>query len=243
MYHIDNELGTLWDAALPAIKRNKIKSILFYLFFVFYFSLPALQIPMLELKRSNVSSLMEQRALGNYLFFYPRQSWISIDDVNPNLLKGIIAMEDGSFFNHNGVDWKELKTSMRVNTRRKRTVRGGSTLTMQLSKNMYFTTNKSIIRKAKELLVTFRMEKEISKRAILEQYINVIEWGDGIFGVAKASDVYFGKEPSTLSTNECSRLAAVIPSPLKHVPNKNSNYVLRRSSVIRGRMGDVRLDI
>ena len=83
------------------------------------------------------------------------------------------------------------------------------------------------------------MEKEISKKAILQNYINAVEWGDGIFGIKKASEIYFHKEPSELNLNECTRLAAVIPSPLVHKPNANSNYVLRRSSIIRGRLGDI----
>jgi monofunctional glycosyltransferase len=238
-----NELGLYWDKFLPKFKKKKIRFVLSYLLFLLYFSLPGLQIPLLEFHSTRITSLMEQRAIENSLHFYPRQSFVNIEDVAPNLLKGIISMEDGNFFNHNGVDWKELKTSLKLNTRRKKSVRGGSTITMQLSKNLYFTTDKSVIRKAKELLVTFRMEKEISKRAILEQYVNIIEWGDGIFGIHSAADEYFQKDPSELNTNQSSRLAAVIPSPLKHAPNVNSNYVLRRSAIIRGRLNDVILDI
>jgi monofunctional biosynthetic peptidoglycan transglycosylase len=238
-----NELGFYWDKFLPIFKKKKFRFVLFYILLILYFSLPGLQIPLLEFQSTRFTSLMEQRAIEDYLLFYPRQSFVNINDINSNLLKGIISMEDGNFFNHNGVDWKELKTSLRLNTRRKRNVRGGSTITMQLSKNLYFTTDKSVIRKAKELLVTFRMEKEISKKAILEQYVNIIEWGDGIFGIHSAADEYFQKSPGELNTNQVSRLAAVIPSPLKHKPNVNSNYVLRRSSIIRGRLNDVILDI
>ena len=148
-------------------------------------------------------------------------------------------MEDGSFFTHKGIDWKELNTALKLNKRRGRAVRGGSTLTMQLAKNLYLTTEKSVFRKAKEFLISFRMEKEISKRAILQNYINAVEWGDGIFGIRKASEIYFNKEPSKLTTNECARLAAVIPSPLVHSPDKNTGYVLRRSSIILDRLNDV----
>ena len=182
---------------------------------------------------------MEQRALENYLFYYPKQSWVCIDDVNPNLLRAIISMEDGSFFSHKGVDWKEIKTSMRINKRRGRAIRGGSTLTMQVSKNLYFTTGKSMLRKAKEFIVAARLEKEVSKKAILEKYINAAEWGEGIFGVKEAAKIFFNKDPKDLNKNECCRLAAVLPSPIKHPPNKNSSYVLRRSSIIRGRISDI----
>jgi monofunctional biosynthetic peptidoglycan transglycosylase len=182
---------------------------------------------------------MEQRAIEKKLIFYPKQSWVEIDDVSPNLLKGIIAMEDGSFFIHKGVDWKELETSIRTNRRRGRSARGGSTITMQLAKNLFLTTEKSFLRKGKEFIISVRMEKELSKKAILENYINAVEWGEGIFGVKEASEEYFKKEPGKLTKGECSRLAAVIPSPLRHKPNTNSAYVLRRSSIIRGRMNDI----
>jgi monofunctional biosynthetic peptidoglycan transglycosylase len=110
---------------------------------------------------------------------------------------------------------------------------------MQLAKNLFYTTDKSIIRKGKELITTFRIEKEISKKAILENYVNIIEWGDGIFGIGKAADVYFNKKPSELNLNEASRLAAVIPSPLVHKPNENSRYVLRRAGIVRSRLNDI----
>ena len=234
-----NELGILFDKIIPFIKKRKFRSILIYFFFVIYFSLPSFQVPVLECSHFRITSLMEQRALENNLLYYPEQSWVNIDEVNPNLLRAIISMEDGSFFYHKGIDWKEIKTSIRTNKRRGRTVRGGSTITMQLAKNLYLNTGKNFIRKAKELLIAFRMEKEISKKAILQNYINAVEWGDGIFGIKKASEIYFHKEPSELNLNECTRLAAVIPSPLVHKPNANSNYVLRRSSIIRGRLGDI----
>ncbi|HPO56943.1 MAG TPA: biosynthetic peptidoglycan transglycosylase [Ignavibacteriaceae bacterium] len=185
---------------------------------------------------------MEQRAYENYLLFYPRQDWISLGDINPLLLKGIISMEDGNFFTHRGVDWKELNASIALNKRIKRSKRGGSTITMQLAKNLFLTSNKSVIRKAKEILLTFRIEKEVSKKAILENYVNIIEWGNGIFGVGKASDIFFNKEPGELSRNECTRLAAVIPAPLKYPPNLNSRYVGRRSSLINGRLNNISLD-
>jgi len=182
---------------------------------------------------------MEQRAIEHFMVFYPHQSWVSLGSINPNLFRAIVSMEDGNFFNHKGVDWEELEKSMKLNKRRRRAARGGSTITMQLAKNLYYTTNKSVFRKTKELLTTFRIEKEVSKKGILHQYVNIIEWGDGIFGIEEAADIYFGKAPDAISTNECAKLAAVIPSPLVHQPNVNSGYVQRRSSIIRARLGDI----
>lgn len=236
-----NELAEIFSKVLPILKKRKISFSLIYIVLIFYFSIPSFNIPFLQYNQTRISSLMEQRALENYLLYYPRQTWSDIDDVNPNLLKAIISMEDGKFFLHKGIDWKELKTSIRINKRRGRTIRGGSTITMQLAKNLYLSTNKSVIRKAKEFLITLRMEKELSKKSILENYINVVEWGNGIFGINKAANNYFNKEPQDLSAMECSRLAAVIPSPLRHDPLMNSSYLNRRSSIIRGRISDVQL--
>lgn len=234
-----NELGEFLAKYLPYIKRRKFRFLFGYILFIVYFSIPSLQIPILEYNTFRVTSLMEQRAIENKLLFYPRQSWCGINDVNPNLLKGIISMEDGKFFIHKGIDWEELNKSLAKNKRRGRAVRGGSTITMQLAKNLYLSTEKSVFRKAKEFWITLRMEKELSKKGILRNYINAVEWGDGLFGIKKASETYFGKEPNSLTTNECAKLAAVIPSPLVHEPNINSSYVSRRSAIILGRLNDV----
>ena len=235
----ENELGLILERTLPYLKKNKFRLTAFYILFLFYFSLPAFQIPYFEYYHFRITSLMEQRALENNLLYYPTQSWTSIDNVNPNLLKGIISMEDGSFFSHRGIDWKELNAALRQNKRRNRIYRGGSTLTMQLAKNLFFTTEKSVYRKAKELITTLRMEKELSKKTILQAYINGVEWGNGIFGVDAASEEYFNKKPDQLNINECARLASVLPSPLIHPPDRNSRYVLRRTSIIKSRLSDI----
>ena len=234
-----NELGLLLERILPSIKKRKFRSALCYILFLTYFSIPGLQIPILEYNTFRVTSLMDQRAIENKLMYYPRQSWCGINDVNPNLLKAIISMEDGKFFIHKGIDWEELNKSLAKNKRRGRAVRGGSTITMQLAKNLYLSTEKSVFRKAKEFWITLRMEKELSKKGIIRNYINAVEWGDGLFGIKEASETYFNKEPGSLSLNECAKLAAVIPSPLVHEPNINSSYVARRSAIILGRLNDV----
>ena len=234
-----NELGLLFEKLLPSVKKRKFRFILCYLLSLAYFSIPGLHVPILEYNSFRVTSLMEQRAIENRFLFFPRQSLCGINDVNPYLLKGIISMEDGKFFIHKGIDWEELNKSLAKNKRRGRAVRGGSTITMQLAKNLYLSTEKSIFRKAKEFWITLRMEKELSKKGILRNYINAVEWGDGLFGIKKASEIYFGKEPVSLNINECARLAAVIPSPLVHEPNINSAYVRRRSAIILGRLNDI----
>lgn len=233
------ELGELFEKVLNYSQQHKFKSGLFFLLLIFYSAIPVFQVPFLEYHTVRYSSLMDQRIQENLLLYYPRQSAVSLDEINPVLLKSVIAMEDGSFFFHKGVDWEQLELSMKSNTRRKKKLRGGSTISMQLTKNIYFTTRRSVIRKAKELLVTARMEKEVSKEAILKNYFNIVEWGEGLFGAQLAAQKYFNKDADKLTVTEASKLAAVIPAPLKYNPAKPSGYVNRRSAIIRSRYSDV----
>jgi len=235
----ENEVGVLFNKFVIKYKRKKLLFSILYLVIIFYFTMPSFLVPVLEYKGFRVTALMEQRAIESGLFYYPRQSWVNLKDVNPNLSRCIVGLEDGKFFKHKGIDWYELEKSLRVNKRRKRIARGGSTITMQVAKNLFLSTDKNIFRKAKEFLITCRLEKEISKQAILENYLNAIEWGDGIFGAVKAAEVYFKKEPDELNINECSRMAAVIPSPLRHKPSDNSGYVSRRASRSRSLYNDI----
>ncbi len=235
----ESELGELFEKFLIRFKRKKFAYSLFIIFAIVYFSIPSFNIPVLEYQEFRFTSLMEQRAIEKKLNFLPKQKWVDIDEINPNLLKAIISMEDGNFFHHKGIDWKELRQSLNLNKRKKKIARGGSTITMQLSKNLYLSTDRNFFRKAKEFVIAMRMEKEISKKTILENYVNAIEWGNGIFGINKASEIYFEKEPENLTINESSKLAAVIPSPLKNSPTDNSRYVKRRSAIIRSRLNDV----
>jgi monofunctional biosynthetic peptidoglycan transglycosylase len=235
----ENELGWLWGKILPLIKKRKYQSLILYILAAIYLSIPSFEIPLIEYSHPRITSVMEERAIQHKLIFYPRQSWVNIADINPNLLKAIISLEDDAFFIHKGIDWNQLDMSLMENKRKKRIIRGGSTITMQLAKNLFLTTERNILCKAKEMLITFRLEKEVSKKSIMENYVNVIEWGNGIFGIKKASEIYFNKEPLKLSVNECARLAAVIPSPLEHMPNINSRYVLHRAGIALTRLNNV----
>jgi monofunctional biosynthetic peptidoglycan transglycosylase len=235
----ENELAWLLGKIIPSIKKRKYESLFLYILTLIYFSIPSFEIPILEYSHLRITSVMEERALEQDLCFYPKQSWVNIADVNPNLLKAIITLEDDAFFMHKGIDWNQLSISLKENKRRKRIIRGGSTITMQLAKNLYLTTERNLLCKAKEILITFRLEKEVSKKSILGNYINAIEWGNGIFGIKEASEIYFNKEPSKLSKIECARLAAVIPSPLEHRPNTNSIYVLHRAGSALSRLENV----
>ncbi|MGE5496709.1 MAG: biosynthetic peptidoglycan transglycosylase [Syntrophothermus sp.] len=237
----ENELSLIYNWIAGKFQQRKFLVLSLYIFTFAYLSVPSFTLPLLEYNRTRISSVMEQRAIEKLLFFYPAQSWTGYSDINPNFMRSVVAMEDGRFFIHKGIDWEELEKSMQVNKKKRKMARGGSTITMQLSKNLFLRTDKNIFRKAKELLITMRMEKEVGKKAILENYFNVVEWGDGIFGIGEAADVYYHKKPSELNINESANLAAVIPSPLLHKPTDNSRYVRFRASLIKARYNGVSL--
>ena len=154
-----------------------------------------------------------------------RQQWVSFDQI-PRLLKDTIRVtEDAAFYKHEGVDLHELKAAIKKNWQKGEYARGASTITQQLAKNLYLTTDKSMVRKIKEFLITRRLEKQLSKNRIFDLYLNVIEFGPGIFGVQAAARHFFGKDVSRLNLEEMVRLTTVIPKPLKETPTSNSSWV------------------
>ncbi len=154
-----------------------------------------------------------------------RQQWISFDKI-PELFKNMIRVtEDAGFYQHQGVDLAELKAAIKKNWQKGKFVRGASTITQQLAKNLYLTTDKSIIRKIKEFLITRRLESQLSKNRIFDLYLNVIEFGPGIFGVQAAAKYFFNKNVNQLELEEMVRLTAVIPKPLKETPTRNSSWI------------------
>jgi monofunctional glycosyltransferase len=164
------------------------------------------------------------------------RQWIAISRLPRHLLDAVIVAEDGTFYRHSGIDWFEVQESFNRNMEEGRFARGASTITQQLAKNLYLSTSKDPVRKIKEVIITLLLEQQLSKQRILELYLNCIEWGRGIFGVEAAARTYFGKSAAMLSLDESTRLAAVIPSPLKHRPDQNTRYVLRRQQIVLRRM-------
>lgn len=156
------------------------------------------------------------------------QTWISFENI-PQLLKDTVRIaEDASFYQHKGIDYHELKESIKRNLREKNFSRGGSTITQQLAKNLYLSMGKNIIRKIKEFLIAGRLEKNLTKDRIFEIYLNVIEFGPGVFGVQAAALHFFGHSASELDLEEIIRLTAVIPRPLSSNPRKNTPWLLWR---------------
>jgi monofunctional biosynthetic peptidoglycan transglycosylase len=168
--------------------------------------------------RTGVMRQREEEARRAGRTYRMSQSWVPMGRISRHLVHAVIAAEDQKFFGHEGVDWDAVKESVEVNRARKRFARGGSTITQQLAKNLFFTTHKSIVRKGRELLVARWLEEDLSKRRILELYLNVIEWGNGVYGCQAAAMRHYGKPCSDLTPQEAAGLAAMIPNPRRISP-------------------------
>jgi monofunctional biosynthetic peptidoglycan transglycosylase len=154
-----------------------------------------------------------------------RQSWVPFEHI-PQILKDTVRIaEDAGFYWHNGIDFEELKQAIKRNIQEKKFVRGGSTITQQLAKNLYLSPKKSLYRKFKEYLIARKLEKTLSKDRIFELYLNVIEFGPGLFGVDAASQFYFGCPVSELEIEGVVRLVAVLPRPLTTDPREDSPWL------------------
>ncbi len=146
------------------------------------------------------------------------QTWMPLSSVSRHLIHAVVASEDQKFFGHEGVDWKAIQESLERNVEKRRFARGGSTITQQLAKNLYFGTRKTPARKLRELIVTRWLEEDLTKARILALYLNVIEWGDGVFGSEAAAQHWYGKPAAALSEVEAAGLAAMVPNPRRINP-------------------------
>ena len=169
--------------------------------------------------------------------FQIRHRWVPYSQISANLRRAVIVTEDAAFYDHDGIDLTELKASLEKNWEEGQFLRGGSTITQQLAKNLYLSPTRNPMRKVKELLIARRLEAALSKRRILEIYLNMIEWGDGIFGCEAAARAYFGGPCSSLSVDQAALLAGSIINPREHSPAKPTRRLLRRQQIIVKRMG------
>jgi monofunctional glycosyltransferase len=167
------------------------------------------------------------------------QRWVAYSRISPHLKRAVLVAEDAKFWRHEGIDFEQLKESMEVNIERREFVRGASTITQQLAKNLYLSPSKNPIRKLREMLIARRLEAELSKQRILELYLNVIEWGDGIYGAEGAARAYFGKSAAEVGPSEAALLAAAIVNPRLLDPGHPTARLRRRQQMIAARMGAV----
>jgi monofunctional biosynthetic peptidoglycan transglycosylase len=161
-----------------------------------------------------------------------QQKWVRLSAISPYLVKAVIIAEDDKFWSHQGFDVDAMEKAMEKNIKKGAFKAGGSTISQQLAKNLYLTPEKSALRKIKEAIITWRIERTLSKRRILELYLNVAEWGEGIFGIEAASLNYYGKPALQLAPEEAARLAVVLPNPTRYHVLGESRYVERRAKAI-----------
>ncbi len=164
------------------------------------------------------------------------QVWVPISQISPYMVKAVLIAEDDKFYSHEGFDFEAMQKAVEKDIKLGKMKYGGSTISQQLAKNLFLSPSKNPLRKAKEVILTWRLENNLSKRRILEIYLNVAEWGDGIFGVEAASRHYFGKSAADLTPMEAARLAVVLPNPLKLNPTGTSKYVEKRAEIVYGIM-------
>jgi monofunctional biosynthetic peptidoglycan transglycosylase len=165
------------------------------------------------------------------------QRWVSYSHVSPELKRAVLVAEDDAFFQHEGVDLAQLQESLEIDWAKGKFTRGASTITQQLAKNLYLSPSKNPLRKLRELIIARRLEAELKKARILEIYLNVIEWGDGIYGAEAAAQAYFRSPAAQLDPNEAALLAGAIINPRLLNPGRPNGRLLRRQQLILRRMG------
>jgi len=165
-----------------------------------------------------------------------RQQWVPYTRISGHLKRAIIAAEDAKFVSHNGFDWDGIQKAYEKNLREGEIVAGGSTITQQLAKNLFFSGERTWWRKAQEAVVAVMIETVMSKRRILEIYLNVIEWGEGVFGAEAAARLHYGTTAAGLSAEQAARLASIVPSPRRYGPASDTAYLQRRTQTILARM-------
>ena len=191
-----------------------------------YLSLP--DVTHLKDNNPEITELMQLRkeqaeAQGKKYFI--KQNWVGFQTIPDLFKKAVRISEDASFYEHKGIDYEELRESIKKNLDKGTLVRGGSTITQQLAKNLFLSPEKSFLRKIREYFIAQRLENELSKDRIFNLYLNLIELGQGIFGVEAASQHYFNKSVQNLNIEEIVRMTAIIPRPLKENPTKDSEWL------------------
>jgi monofunctional biosynthetic peptidoglycan transglycosylase len=223
---------------MPRVFRfRRLRSLLIKVLLALFLA-PVLPILLFRFMAPPVSALMVERRIESWFSkgkYSPTYDWVSIDKISPAMRVAVIAAEDQNFLTHYGFDWQAIQRAMTHNERSVRT-RGASTLTQQTAKNLFLWSGRSWIRKSAEAYLTVLLEAWWSKRRILETYLNIVEFGDGIYGVEAASQRYFRKPASRLNVQEAALLAAVLPNPHRYKVRAPSGYVRERQQWIMQQM-------
>jgi monofunctional biosynthetic peptidoglycan transglycosylase len=165
-----------------------------------------------------------------------RAQWVPYEKISPSLKRAIVAAEDSKFLVHEGFDFEAIQLAYEKNLKKGKLVAGGSTISQQLAKNLFLSGERTPWRKIQEALITLMLENVMSKRRILEIYLNVIEWGHGVFGAEAAARHYYGVSASSVTVEQAARLAAMIPSPRFYDKHRNTPWLSKKTGIIRSRM-------
>lgn len=190
-------------------------------------------------KNPRTTAVIEQRraeARAARRGFRPQQAWVGLDHISPRLVQAVLISEDASFYAHGAFDWHEVQAAADDSLRKGRPLRGASTLSQQLAKNLWLGTERSLWRKAKEAVLALKLERALPKRRILALYLNVAEWGNGVFGAEAAARAHFGVTAGELSAAQAALLAAMLPAPRKVSLEHPSRWLARRSRRVLDRM-------
>ena len=170
-----------------------------------------------------------------------KKQWVSYEKISPHLKRAIIASEDAKFVDHEGFDWEGIQKAIEKNQKKGKVVAGGSTISQQLAKNLFLSPSKTPWRKVEEALITLMLEAIWSKQRILEVYLNVIEWGNGVFGAEAAARHYYGIAASQLGPEQAAKMAGMVPNPRFYDRNRNAPGLARKTGVIMARMPSAEL--
>lgn len=201
-----------------------------------FYALCVLELVALRWADPPTTAVQAQRRVEAWLhrrLYRKHYSFVPLSRISPDLQHAVIAAEDGRFYQHHGIDWQEVQKVVDRDLEEGHLGRGGSTITQQLIKNLFLTTNRSLVRKAVEFTLVPAAERILSKRRILELYLNVIEWGPGVYGAEAAARTWYGVPAARVNREQAARLAALLPSPLRRKPGRMNAYsteILRRMS-------------
>ena len=199
----------------------------------------AIDVEVLARRNPERTALMRQRqreAAAQGRPYREARAWVPYAQVSPHLRRAVLVAEDDAFFSHDGLDWNEIRESARHDLRTGRLARGGSTITQQLAKNLWLGTARTPMRKLEEMFLAVRLERALTKKRIFELYLNVIEWGDGVYGCEAAARRWFGTSAAALDARQSVRLAAVIINPRRFSPIEPPRRIERRIRTIASRL-------
>jgi monofunctional biosynthetic peptidoglycan transglycosylase len=223
--------------------KGKIASVVFLLFF-FYQLWILIHIILWTVVNPGESAFMETRL--EHLQEKDekatlRHQWVNYNQISINIKQAVIAAEDAKFIDHEGFDWEGIEKAYEKNKRRKKIVAGGSTISQQLAKNLFLSNQRTPWRKAEETIITLMLETVLSKQRILEIYLNVIEWGNNVYGIEAASLRYFSSHAKDLNSFQSAKLASMIPNPKYYERHQDASGLIERSGIILSRMNAIQI--